>query len=266
MHKSESIAALAGALAKANLEMSNPTFDKKNSHFNNGYASLAAVLNAIRQPLAKQGLSLVQTISTEPGQVIITTSLLHASGEWLSSEVAVSVPNNATAQALGSATSYMRRYSALSLCGIAGEDDDAEEDRRDREERKPVATPTKRRDPFNYKEAKGAPPVPPPAQKVEVPEPAPAADKPSGVVDSYPDEYEGDFLIQRVSSRPGRPHAIQAQGQHGLVWIATSVSEFAELARAASINKKPLRLHVDRVGVTLEVMRVISKAAEDVIP
>jgi hypothetical protein len=254
MQKSESIAALAAALAQANLEMANPTFDKKNSHFNNGYASLAAVLNAIRQPLAKQGLSLVQTISTEPGSVIITTSLLHKSGEWLSA-----VPQNATAQALGSATSYMRRYSALSLCGIAGEDDDAEEDRRDREERRPMAVPTKRQ-PFRPQEAKGAPVV---AEKVEMPVAPPAQG--SGVADSYPDEYEGEFKILRVSSRAGKPHAIHADGQHGKVWIATTVGEYAEMARAASVNNKPMRLHLDRVGQTLEVMRVIAKA-EEVVP
>ena len=124
MQKSESIAALAAALAQANLEMANPTFDKRNSHFNNGYASLAAVLNAIRQPLAKQGLSLVQTISSEPGLVIITTSLLHKSGEWLSAEVAVSVPQNATAQAVGGATG-ISTFSAttgapLASCGRNG--------------------------------------------------------------------------------------------------------------------------------------------------
>lgn len=259
MQKSESIAALAAALAQANLEMANPTFDKRNSHFNNGYASLAAVLNAIRQPLAKQGLSLVQTISSEPGLVIITTSLLHKSGEWLSAEVAVAVPQNATAQAVGGATTYMRRYSALSMCGIAGDDDDAEEDRRDREERRPMAVPTKRQ-PFRPQEAKGAPVV---AEKVEMPVAPPAQG--SGVADSYPDEYEGEFKILRVSSRAGKPHAIHADGQHGKVWIATTVGEYAEMARAASVNNKPMRLHLDRVGQTLEVMRVIGKA-EEVVP
>jgi hypothetical protein len=184
--------------------------------------------------------------------VTITTSLLHASGEWLSSDVSVSVQNNATAQAVGGATTYMRRYSALAMCGIAGDDDDAEEDRRDREERKPMAAPTKR-PAFKPQAAKGAPPVPPPpvAEKVEVP--TPASD------DGYPDEYEGDFDVVRVAERPGKPIAIAVVGEHGNAWLATTVAEYAELARKAQEAKQPIRLHVDRVGEKLEIMRVIGR-------
>ena len=68
-----------------------------------------------------------------------------------------------------------------------------------------------------------------------------------------------------MSSRAGKPHAIHADGQHGKVWIATTVGEFAEMARAASVNGQPMRLHLDRVGQTLEVMRVIGKV-EEVVP
>jgi len=249
MNQSPTIGALATALAKANLQLSNPTFDKRNSHFNNGYASLAAVLNAIRKPLAEHGLSLVQTISTEPGHVTITTSLLHASGEWLSSDVSVSVQNNATAQAVGGATTYMRRYSALAMCGIAGDDDDAEEDRRDREERKPMAAPTKR-PAFKPQAAKGAPPVPPPpaAEKVEVPAPAPASD------DGYPDEYEGNFAVVRVVRRKDRPIAIAVAGEHGNAWLATTVAEYGQLADKST----EMRLDIARVGNVLTIMRVLS--------
>jgi hypothetical protein len=253
MNQSPTIGALATALAKANLHLSNPTFDKRNAHYNNGYASLAAVLNAIRKPLAEHGLSLVQTISTDANVVTITTSLIHASGEWLASDVSVSVQGSATAQAVGGATTYMRRYSALAMCGIAGDDDDAEEDRRDREERKPMAAPTKR-PAFKPQAAKGAPPVlppPPAAEKVEVP--APASD------DGYPDEYEGDFDVVRIAERPGKPIAIAVVGEHGNAWLATTVAEYAELARKAQDAKHPIRLHVDRVGDKLEIMRVIRR-------
>jgi hypothetical protein len=252
MNQSPTIGALATALAKANLHLSNPTFDKRNAHYNNGYASLAAVLNAIRKPLAEHGLSLVQTISTDANVVTITTSLIHASGEWLASDVSVSVQGSATAQAVGGATTYMRRYSALAMCGIAGDDDDAEEDRRDREERKPMAAPTKR-PAFKPQAAKGAPPVPPPpvAEKVEVP--APASD------DGYPDEYEGDFDVVRIAERPGKPIAIAVVGEHGNAWLATTVAEYAELARKAQDAKHPIRLQVDRVGEKLEIMRVIRR-------
>ena len=251
MNRSDSIASLATALAKANLEMSNPAFDKKNSHFNNGYASLAAVLNAIRQPLAKQGLSLIQTISTEPGSVTITTSLIHASGEWLSADVAVAVPNNATAQAVGSATSYMRRYSALSMCGIAGDnaDDDGEEDRRDREERKPMAAPTRSqrttRATFQPEKAQGAAPAPaaPPAP------PAPAK------ADRFPDDFNGEVTVRRVTRRAGHPHAIQVESaDHGMAWVSTKVDGYAECLEEA-VNEKRI-VEVWRNGNALELIAV----------
>ena len=251
MNRSESIASLATALAKANLEMSNPAFDKKNSHFNNGYASLAAVLNAIRQPLAKQGLSLIQTISTEPGSVTITTSLIHASGEWLSADVSVAVQNNATAQAVGSATSYMRRYSALAMCGIAGDnaDDDGEEDRRDREERKPMAAPTRSqrttRATFQPEKAQGAAPAPaaPPAP------PAPAK------ADRFPDDFNGEVTVRRVTRRPGHPHAIQVESaDHGMAWVSTKVDGYAECLEEA-VNEKRI-VEVWRNGNALELIAV----------
>lgn len=219
MNTSPTIGALAASLAKANLELSNPTFDKKNSHFNNGYASLAAVLNAIRQPLAKNGLSLLQTISTEPGSVTLTTSLIHASGEWISSEVSVAVPNNATAQAIGSATTYMRRYSALSLCGIAGDDDDAEEDRRDREERKPMAAPV-RRDSFKPERARGAePPAPLPPPPSASPKAPPKAGE--GYVKRWKNQGCDAVIAEKVVDRgPGTSAVLFSHATDGRQWVS----------------------------------------------
>lgn len=222
MNCSASIGALAAALAKANLDLTNPAFDKKNSHFNNGYASLAAVLNAIRQPLARQGLSLVQMISTQPGTVTITTSLLHASGEWLSSDVAVAVPNNATAQAVGSATTYMRRYSALSMCGIAGDDDDAEEDRRDREDRRPMAAPV-RREPFKPERARGAdapaPSVAPPPPPTASPKGPPKAGE--GFVKRWTNQGCDAVIAEKVVDRgPGTSAVLFSHATDGRQWVS----------------------------------------------
>jgi hypothetical protein len=77
--------------------------------------------------------------------------------------------------------------------------------------------------------------------------------------DGYPDEYEGDFDVVRIAERPGKPIAIAVVGEHGSAWLATSVVEYAELARKAQEAKQPIRLHVDRVGDKLEIMRVIGR-------
>lgn len=81
---------------------------------------------------------------------------------------------------------------------------------------------------------------------------APETPKPA---DGYPDEYEGAFQILRVVRRPGKPIAINAVGEHGAAWIATSVAEYGDLADANVDGE--MRLEVARIGQTLQVMRVI---------
>ena len=124
MNRSETVGAIAAALAKAQAVMRNPAFDKQNSAYQGfRYASLAAHLDAIRNPLSMHGISVVQpTALAEAGKVHVTTMLLHTSGEWLASEI--TMPCGNTAQAVGSALTYARRYSLAALVGIVGEDDD----------------------------------------------------------------------------------------------------------------------------------------------
>jgi len=85
---------------------------------------------------------------------------------------------------------------------------------------------------------------------------APAAPAPA---DSYPDEYEGLFLIRHVVRRPGKPVAVQAAGGHGTAWIAATVPEYADLCEQAIDSE--LRLDIARVGNSLTIMRVIRTAA-----
>jgi phage recombination protein Bet len=84
---------------------------------------------------------------------------------------------------------------------------------------------------------------------------APAAPAPA---DSYPDEYEGLFLIRHVVRRPGKPVAVQAAGEHGTAWIAATVPEYADLCEQAIDSE--LRLDIARVGNSLTIMRVIRTA------
>ena len=101
--------------------------------------------------------------------------------------------------------------------------------------------------------------APKPARKrkaaQEAPAPVPVAPAPA---DAYPEEYEGLFLIQRVVRRPGKPIAVQAAGEHGTAWIATTVAEYADLCEQAIDSE--LRLDIARVGGALTIMRVIRNA------
>ena len=101
------------------------------------------------------------------------------------------------------------------------------------------------------------------AAPAPAPEPAPAPsanDTPvAKATDEYPDEYLGDFHIVRVVRRTGRAIAIQANGEHGQVWLATTVAEYADLAEKA-INGK-LTIDVARVGAALTVMRILKAPA-----
>lgn len=136
MHRSsDSVAALAGALAKAQIELANPekslSATIRSNRYGEGdrtfrYAPLASGLDIVRKTLGKHELAIVQTtaIDQPTGLVNLTTMLAHSSGEWISSDwpvcqmVDIAVPHR-----MGAALTYARRYALFALVGIAGEDD-----------------------------------------------------------------------------------------------------------------------------------------------
>lgn len=124
MNKSDSIASLAAALAKAQGEVENATKASTNPHFRSKYADLAEVLNTVRPVFAKHGLAVTQFPSYAEGVVSVETVLTHASGEWMSGTISAPVSKQ-DAQGVGSAVTYCRRYSLAAVAGIAQEDDDA---------------------------------------------------------------------------------------------------------------------------------------------
>ena len=127
MRQSDTLGALAAALAKAQGAMSGASKDAKNPHFNSRYADLAAIVEACREPLAVNGLAVVQIPSTpEAGLVCMVTLVIHSSGEFLESEPLTVQAKDAGPQAVGSCLTYLRRYQLAALVGIAPEDDDAE--------------------------------------------------------------------------------------------------------------------------------------------
>ena len=125
MNKSESIAALAAALAKAQGAMKGAVKDSANPFFKSKYADLASVVEAIRAAFSANGLSYIQTVEpSDKDEVRVETILLHASGEWISCGVLSLPVSKADAQGYGSALTYARRYSLSAAVGVAPEDDD----------------------------------------------------------------------------------------------------------------------------------------------
>lgn len=124
MNTSEQINELAAALAKAQAAIKPAAKDAKNPHFNSRYADLAGVWAACREPLSANGLSVVQMpVDSEAGRVALVTTLLHASGQWISSMVSTRLQKD-DAQGVGSALTYLRRYALAAMVGVVADEDD----------------------------------------------------------------------------------------------------------------------------------------------
>jgi hypothetical protein len=114
---------LAAALSKMQGEVGNVAKTSDNPFFKSKYADLASVWDAIREPLASNGLSLVQLPVPAPsGMVGLHSRIMHKSGQYIGSTAYVPVKNDA--QGYGSGLTYLRRYMAQALTGVAPEDDD----------------------------------------------------------------------------------------------------------------------------------------------
>lgn len=124
MNKSESIKNIATALSQFQSEVTNPKNTADNPFFRSKYAPLNDILNDVRPLLSKYGLSILQSPSGDGSNIVITTLLMHSSGEWIESEPLVLKTDKATAQGAGSGISYARRYAISAILGIASEDDD----------------------------------------------------------------------------------------------------------------------------------------------
>jgi hypothetical protein len=132
---SETVAALASALAKAQAELVNPekslTATIRTGRPGDGdrsfrYAPLSSGLDIVRKTLGQHEIATLQTttIDQTAGMVNLTTTLAHASGEWIASDWPVCpIADTANPQRMGAALTYARRYALFTLVGIAGEDD-----------------------------------------------------------------------------------------------------------------------------------------------
>lgn len=124
MKTSESITKVSAAIVAAQAEMGSVTKDAKNPFFKSNYATLNAVRESCMPVLSKHGLGLLQPLVSKEGKQYVETLVLHSSGEYIMSEMEVTTKVNANAQEVGSAVSYARRYSLMSLLALSAEDDD----------------------------------------------------------------------------------------------------------------------------------------------
>jgi hypothetical protein len=115
---------LFAALSKAQAAVTAAAKDKTNPHFRNSYADLASVWDACRGPLTDNDLSITQWPETVENGVAVTTVLGHASGQWMRSVLVMPLDAKATAQQVGSAVTYARRYMLAAVAGVAPDDDD----------------------------------------------------------------------------------------------------------------------------------------------
>lgn len=119
---------ISKALIEAQAEFPVISFDKTNPYFNSRYATLGAIIGAMRPILIKYGLYVLQfPVSNDNGNVGVTTRLIHSSGEWFEETVMVPLQKASEktqiAQVAGIDITYLRRYSYGSVLGLYAEED-----------------------------------------------------------------------------------------------------------------------------------------------
>ena len=126
MKTSESIKQIAEALVSAQKEIRFAAKDSTNPHFKSKYANINSVIEAVKKPLNDNNIAILQSLSpSDDNKLHLTTRLLHSSGEWIE-DTAVCPIQKQDPQGLGSAISYIRRYSISSLCALYADDDDGQ--------------------------------------------------------------------------------------------------------------------------------------------
>lgn len=123
-HTSEQINELSAALAKAQGEIKGAAKATLNTYFTSKYADLAACVDVAKEPLSKNGLSVMQVVDAdEAGNMRLVTYLTHSSGQWMRSIYPIKPVKN-DPQGVGSAITYARRYSYCAIVGVVAENED----------------------------------------------------------------------------------------------------------------------------------------------
>jgi hypothetical protein len=137
------------ALVAFQRNMENVAKDKtaNTGKFGYKYADIAGVIEAIKEPLAAQGLCYLQVLTHIDGKPALTTTLAHESGSYISGTVPL-MGDLSDPQKFGGIVTYYRRYQLLGILGLATDDDDAQSVSRAPQQRQPDAqTPAPRQSP-----------------------------------------------------------------------------------------------------------------------
>lgn len=97
--------------------------DAENSHLKSKYATLDNILKNIRPVLKSADLIAMQYVNTEGTKITCVTRISHIDGEWIESEVSLGA-DKTSAQGIGSALTYARRYGMCMALGIGMNNDD----------------------------------------------------------------------------------------------------------------------------------------------
>lgn len=116
--------AIASAFIKARGQMEATVTKDAKGNFGK-YATLAAIVEATTEILAKNGLAIMQEVSSDEAGVTVDTWLIHDSGAMMQFKP-LTMPCDRKPQSVGSAATYGRRYALAAICGLAPDDDDAE--------------------------------------------------------------------------------------------------------------------------------------------
>jgi hypothetical protein len=211
MKTSESIANIAEALAKAQAEIANPVKDRTarvksdKADYTYNYADLANVLDAVRPPLAKHGIAIIQAPAVAGAVLTMTTRLIHSSGEWIEAELSSEVDPSAKIQTLGSAITYLRRYSLQAIVGVVAEEDDdgnAAQGNRAQTEQRPAAR---------------AASAPAPVQKPAAAKPAPVGPATAAKPPTAKERFDTacDAINERLGSKAGHDLIMAIKNKHG---------------------------------------------------
>ncbi len=129
MKTSTEINEIAKALSIAQGEIKPASKSTINPFFKSTYSTLAQVWEVIREPLAKNGLTVLQNVLSSDNGISIVTRVCHASGQWVEFGPLEIPLNKRDAQAVGSAVSYGKRYALSAAIGVVSDVDDDDGER-----------------------------------------------------------------------------------------------------------------------------------------
>lgn len=125
MRQSESISKLLSGLMDVQREI--PTMPKNAKAYGYKYTDLDTITSVIKPILARHDISYMQSVGMNgQGQNILTTRIFNRDGEYIEDSTILPIiqgTKNNSAQTLGMAITYMRRYALCAMFGITSDED-----------------------------------------------------------------------------------------------------------------------------------------------